>query len=419
MRSFKSVSITVFRLLLISVFIGIFVALFQFLSFQLGAFLKDVFINKVLWKVIAFFIVFPLIIYYAYHSVNYNKNIIGGGIPALEYNLLYRRDKLNGKKDLIMMMFSALLTTCTYACLGTVLATSVVMGGNIPLLINEYFKVEDDDSVNIGMGAAFGAMLLHPLPGIVYCFEEALKKFNIKLLIKSIFMCLIAFGVTYLLYDYKTFAINIEGYLGLNHWYIFIIIQIAAFIFSTLFAICILKVKDFAIKHSKNFFIKYRLVLSFIVFTILAFFIGNYMGSGVGFIKLIFNETTWYLVLGLVLFRFVFTILGVNSSATGGVIIPIFAVGAAFEMALTLFLNNFFALDMIYAGEIVLLSILTFYVSSIETPFIGVALLFAFVGFKESLILFIPTLFMMILASLITKLNKYGDVYDLLKRYFK
>ena len=144
-----------------------------------------------------------------------------------------------------------------------------------------------------------------------------------------------------------------------------------------------------------------------------------YLGSGVGYIKFIFNENTWYILIILFIMRYVLTTLGVASNATGGVIIPTFAIGATFGMLLTVLCNKLFGLSMDYAGEIVLMSILTFYVSTLEMPFTGVALLFAFVDFKIALYLLIPTMIMMILGRLISKLNKYEDIYDVLKKYLK
>lgn len=285
------------RLLIISILIGLFVASFQYISYQLGIFLKDVFVNKEPIKIAIFFTLIPSVIYLSYFMVTNNRNIIGGGIPALEYNLKNRKERLNPKKDLPMMALSALCTTCTYACLGTVLATSIVMGGNLALLVNEYFKVEDDDSVNIAMGASFGAMLLHPIPGFVYCFEEALKKINFKLVIKSLFMCLISFGVSYLVFRYKTFYIEVKAFLNLSHWYIFLIIQIAAFIFSTTFVHLIIVIKKLSARNKQNFFSKYRMIIFLIFMIPLGFLFGNYLGSGVGYIKFIFNENTWYILI--------------------------------------------------------------------------------------------------------------------------
>lgn len=404
------------RIISIGVTTGFVVALFQFAMVNLTHFLTDVFVNHVLWKMIAFFIALPIIIFYSYLFTTNNPNIRGGGIPQLEYNLKNYPDRLNWLKDLPMMFFSSLCSFCAYGALGGE-GPSVVLGGNSALMINHFFKVDDNESAWISSAAGFGCAFQSPIAGLIYCFEELLPKFSFKGVIKSIVIVLVSFLVISVIFPHKALSISVAAYLPLKMWYIGLIIVVFNFIFGTLFVFGIKKIKDYLKNHPSSFYNKYKVFIFYGITIILAFIFGKYMGAGSSFLGIISYEHIWYIVLAISLFRLILTVHGSTSSVSGGIVIPQLAIGGSVGMLISLICHELFNVPLIYSQEIILLSMLSFYVVVMETPLTGIALLFAFVKFQTALKLLPLTIIIMFLSRLISYLNRYGDLYDILKKY--
>ena len=411
---------TIFKYFITAVLIGFSVAIFQYGLTSLTSFLYDVFINKVIWKMVVFFILLPLIIFYVYHFTKNNPNISGSGIPALEFNLANRKDKLNWKKDIPMVFYSALMSLFSFCALGLAVGTSVLMGGNIALLSQDVFEENnDDDFVSICMGAGFGCIFLHPLVGIFYSFEETLKKFSFKLLFKTIFIVIVSYFTTKLVFNKPLISFKVEHFFGIDKWYILLIILILSFIVGSIFAFLVDKINMYINLHPNCFYKKYRVIIFFIISVPLAFILGKYLGSGGSLINTISQESIWYIVILILVFRLIMTLFGLSSSLTGGVVTPLLSLGAVLGMAISLFLNQYFSLDLKYSSEIIVLTMLSTYVIVMETPFVGIGILFAILDINTAFRLLIPTVLLLFASRFISRFNGYKDLHDILKKFLK
>ncbi len=416
MKKYSFLLKQVIRILTIGATIGLVVALFQFCMVQLTHFLQDVFVYHVLWKTIAFFIALPILIFYSYLFTSNNANIRGGGIPQLENNLKHHPERLQWIKDLPMMFFSSLCSFCAYGTLGAE-GPSVVLGGNSALMINAFFHEEDNESVWIGAGAAFGCAFQSPIAGFVYCVEELLEKITLKGILKTIGIVFMSYLVIHFLFPHATVSFEIATFLTIDLWYFVPIIVVMNFIFGTLFVKGIVIIKDYLKNHPNSFYNKYKVILFYVITIALAFFLGKYMGSGSSFLGILPNETLWYVLLGLSFFRLILTIHGSTSSVSGGIVIPQLAIGGAVGMFIIMVLHELFHISLEYAPEVILLSMLSFYVVVMETPFTGIALIFAFVPLETAIRILPFGIVIMFLSRFISFLNRYGDLYDILKKY--
>ena len=403
------------RVIVIGVTIGFMVALFQFLMVQLTHFLMDVFVNHVLWKMIAFFIALPIIIFYSYLFTSKNPNIRSGGIPQLENNLKHHRERLNWFKDLPMMIFSSLCSFCAYGTLGGE-GPSVVIGGNSALMINSLFHEKDYESVWIGAGAAFGCAFQSPISGLIYCLETLLPRFSIKAILKSIIIIFISFLVIYTIFPHKVLTLEIDKVLPFELWYVGLIVVIMNFIFGTLFLKGIKLVKEYLKKHPNSFYNKYKVFIFYGVTIILAFFLGKYMGSGSSFLGILPLESVWYILLLLCFFRLILTIHSSTASISGGIVIPQLAIGGVVGMFIMIIVHNLFNVSLDYTGEIILLSMLSFYVIVMESPFTGIALTFAFVSFDNALKVLPLVIIVMLLSRLVSYINGEPSLYHLVEK---
>ncbi len=409
------------RLVIIGLAVGLVVSLFQICAFYLFEFLKDVYIDHNKGKMIVFFCILPFVLIGIFYLTSKNNNIHGGGIPQLEVNVAKRQDKLNWKKDLPMMFISAIMSFYTFATLGAE-GPSVTLGGNCALMVNDAFKEQDDDSILISAGAAFGCAFHSPIVGLAHIFEEMMHKINAI----NIFKAIVIMGVSYLIihfaFPHQIAFFAIDHYLSIRDFQFTLpiigLIIVFNFVSANLFLEILIKIKDYINNNPKSLFTKYRTVIAFIVFIPLAFFIGKYMSSG----SIIINNQLvkpFYFIIGIILLRIILTAFASTSKLSGGIVIPQFAIGALIGMLIIelfkMAVPNFNI--SLYANEIILLSMISFYVVVMETPLTGIALIFSFVSFNHARNILLVGVIVMVLSHFISKLNKHGNLYDILKRY--
>lgn len=420
-KNLKHLGLFLFRLVIIGILIGTLLSVFQYLANWLFLILKDVFIEHNKTETIVFLCLIPFIIFASCFLTNKNENIRGGGVPRLLNNIRNQR-KLNWRKDLPMMFLSSLLTFATYACLGAE-GPSVTLGGNISLMVNEWFNEKDDDTVLIAAGAAFGCALQSPISGIIYIFEEMCKKINFINIIKALIIMVISYTVIHFIFPHQLVYFSLENYLELSDYYFAIPMLLLILIFnysaSNLFYKGIIILREFYKKHPNIFLTKYSNVIYLIITIILAFIYGKYMASG-GFV---FNNIDFTLSVSFILFLIILRIfssaLGLTSKVSGGIVIPLLAIGALIGiLCVNLLEETIPMIDIsLYADEIVLLSMLSFYVIIMGTPLTGISLIFAFASFSSALHILLPTVILLFASKYITKLNKHGTLYEIIDSY--
>lgn len=412
------------RIILIGVVVGMLVSLFQLSAYYLIEFSKCVFIKHEKIKTIIFFCILPFIILLSVFLTNYNKNIQGGGIPQLEYNLEQRKDKLNWKKDLLMMFVSSLLTFISFATLGSE-GPSVVIGGNSALMVNDIFHEKDDESVFIASGAAFGCALNSPLSGFVYAFEDLLHKKNIMTFFKMMIIIFVATIISKIIFSHNVVFFTIETYFQIEDYFIYVpcisLIVVFNFVFANIFLEILMKLKGFYKKHENNLFVKYRALLFYFITIPLAFFLGKYMSSGSMIINNVDYSFTWYVLIVLIIFRIISSVFASTSKISGGIVIPQFAIGFLIGVLIVeLYKGVLIDVDItLYENEIIMLSMIAFYVVNMETPLTGISLIFAFVDLNKNnfLPLMLFSVIVMYASNYMSKYNKYGKLYDVLKEY--
>ncbi len=416
------------RLLLISVCIGVFISFFQFCVYHLLNFLKDVFINHDKTKMIIFFCIIPITCFLSIFLNNINKNINSSAIQKIEYCVEEKNSQgLNWKKDLPSIFISSLFSFMSFACLGAE-GPSLAIASNSALMVNDLFDVKDDETVLIAAGAGFGCALISPLAGIMYYFETILHKFTLKGIFKAIFITFIAFFISQLIFSHPIAYFQINDFLEITNlskaYYTFPIIGIIVilnFSLSNIYLVILLKIKDFYKKYQNNLLVKYRGIIFYMITIPLAFFYGNYMSTGSMLISDCKNivSIAWNLILLLMLFRLFSTIFASTSAISGGVVIPQLTIGALIGCLIVNLLKS--AVPNIhielYENEIILLSMISFYVCLMDAPLTGIALIFAFTRFEIALQLLLPATIVMFLCYFLIRFKKQKNLNELLKKY--
>lgn len=363
-------------LILIGVFSGLIVGLYQ-LGIQnivkVSTFMyssKDAFILAILIFLVGFCTVFNNILIF------YDKNIDGSGIPSMKLSRRLKKP-CSFLKDIPTMVLNSYSSTFTGFTLGSE-GPSVVLSSKVSSTINSIFKNENETYDELAEGVGFGSAFLSPLAGLCYSIEESLEsKLNFKKILSMVIMMLSAFLITSLINHNHLLSVSSFQNIELKDSYIFLLLLIINLLVSLTFIKIMLFLRAFCIKNKANLFIKFRSIPLYIITFFLNLFLLDFMQSGGKLINSISDYRTIYIVILILLLRLALTAASGSGDITGGLVIPIMALGAINGQIISLISTNLFGLSSDYHQLIALISALMLFAFTIQTPFTAIALLFS------------------------------------------
>ena len=347
----------------------------------------------------------------------YDPAIDGSGIPNLK---IATRDNLKIKwyKDIPLQIINSFISTFCGFTLGSE-GPSVVMASKSGYAVQEVMKIDKTDTDELCEGVGFGCAFLSPLAGIFYGIEEGVKNhINLSRIIRIIILMAIAFLVSYFLNSHHLLTITSFTPLASKDFYIFVLLLIFNIIISLVFIKIMLVLRAFFKKQSKNKLIKNRSIFLFIITIILNFLIIDFMQSGGNLISNVESITSFYVLIALIIFRIIITAFSGSGSVTGGLVIPIMAIGAINGQIVSLISHEIFGFSSTYYELISLISALMLFGLIIRTPLTSTALLFSTIFFFTNDFIdsfsIVPVFLVFIISGrfLMKKIFKQDSLYD-------
>ena len=347
----------------------------------------------------------------------YNPAIDGSGIPSLK---IATRDNLKIKwyKDIPLQIINSFISTFCGFTLGSE-GPSVVMASKSGYAVQEVMKIDKTDTDELCEGVGFGCAFLSPLAGIFYGIEEGVKNhITLSRIIRIIILMAIAFLVSYFLNSHHLLTITSFTPLVSKDFYIFVLLLIFNIIISLVFIKIMLVLRAFFKKQSKNKLIKNRSIFLFIITIILNFLIIDFMQSGGNLISNVESITSFYVLIALIIFRIIITAFSGSGSVTGGLVIPIMAIGAINGQIVSLISHEIFGFSSSYYELISLISALMLFGLIIRTPLTSTALLFSTIFFFTNDFIdsfsIVPVFLVFIISGrfLMKKIFKQDSLYD-------
>lgn len=228
-----------------------------------------------------------------------------------------------------------------------------------------------------GIAVAFHA----PITGIIFALEDVHKSFNPLVLISA--MTAVIFGITVsdavaLLWggaetSFLWFATDIAE-VPLKLSWTLLVSGLGIGIVAALFNMSLTRISKF--KPFKKIPALAKLIAVFVLVGISGLFLADGIGGGIGLIdKLLNGGIVWTTVLILLAVKLVLTVLSFDSGATGGLFVPMLAIGA---LVGALFAEMFVAtgvLDPAYYDTVVIISMGAFLGAVIRAPITALVLL--------------------------------------------
>ncbi len=419
----KNAFLDILHVLFLGVFIGLVIALFSFVFELLAEISLQMHASREPYVIVAQVFITVVAALLAYRLIREEPIVEGIAIPHA-LMAIRGEENIGGLHRIAALTASSLLTSVTAIPLGPegvgglLSAQVVVLGQKITKR-----NIGNRGEIAMGLSAGFGAAFLSPLAGLFYGFEEGWHHFSWKLLGKGILMCLSSYVVAYAIETAagmkRIFAL--EG-LIFPEWSSFLILPIlfaaiplVVYLFSYLFIV----LNRYVRLRRDGKYARYRMLLFFVVVMIMGFFFpyDSVIGSGHSLIEHTLEESLWYIVLLYLFIRFFITLIGGNSGASGGIVIPSLAMGALIGRLFTLIMENYLHMDPSSSPFWIVFSSCFFLAVLNKVPLTASTLLASSLFFVTSngvdaLLAFLISLPLYAIACLPLYLHKIEDLYD-------
>ena len=411
--SMKKICLLILKLIITGICIGLMISGFLYVSHIFIHFSVDLFTQKNLPLILLFALSSFIFAYISSFLLSKDTYIVGSGIPQLEG--VIKKDWKNPRwyVTIPLLILNSWITFFCGLSLGGE-GPCVALGGNMAIASNQICKQEDKEFVAIGCGVGFGCALLAPLTGIVYIYEECLHHFSYKSLWKAILVMASAYLVIYFLHNEPILPIVVNESIEFSKSYIYLGLIPLCTLLGILFNKFVLILKDFTKKHENNWFISHRIYFIFLISILILVFYPLLSGSGNLIISKLFEFKNVFFVLLLLFLKFILILLGNNSSATGGIVIPIFTLGGLLGLSYGLIFIFLAIIDLSQLPILVMVSMITLFSVINQSPLTSIVLIGSLIGWPLFMHfeVIIPIIIVILCSHYLSKFFLKTDLYD-------
>lgn len=397
-----------FKLVILGVIVGLFIAGFQYLIHEVTALGTYIFTSNNSLLIGVFLVIAIIISFILIFINNKDKGYLGSGIP--QYESYYEGNlNLSPVRMFLHVLFQSLYAYfCGFPFGGE--GPSITLAASISHIYNKIFKKEDKEVVAGAASAGFACAFLAPLAGICHLIEENKKMFSWTFFLKGLVIILIAFVVSYFVYPHNLLPIKALNFIDYKYYYIFIVISIMAFVVARLYVFMIIKVKDLSKKMKYFLYLTPFFVLLFLYYkTRDPYMIGS--GSD------ILNDPLFTSSIILLIFYLIYRILGTAFSnslvVSGGLVLPMLTLGVICGSITTILFEDIIPNIRLYNSLFCIVGMIVVFSSVCNTPLTGFCL-----GLKmgKPLVVVLPILIALVLSTSLSYLFKQKSVYKLLEK---
>ena len=272
--------------------------------------------------------------------------------------------------------------------------------------------------ISAGAGAGFAVAFSAPLSGLIFVLEEGHRRFSPVLLLSTVVSITLGF-MTYRLMGNVTGLWNADSahfqfaeFEAVTYQQIWVLLGIGVIcgILAVIFNYVMMNSQKVTDKYEKYLPEWARLLFIFMIVGITGVFFGYVNYSGHDLIEMISTGSfpTWMLIIMLVV-KFIMVILCYDSGATGGLFVPMLAIGALIggivgDIGIALNL-----LDPKYYISIICIGMTTFFGAAVRAPLTAIVLIVELSQYEAR---FLPPMISIITAFLVAELFGSKPLYD-------
>lgn len=369
--------------LLVGVFSGIVVSTFRLAIAKLGDYLPIWFTflkNHLVFLPIAIFIAL-ILVFICGQLVKSDPDIKGSGIPQVEGQLRGQLET-NWFSVLSKKFFGGILSVGSGLFLGRE-GPSIQLGASVAQgLATKFTATESEKKILISSGAAAGlsAAFNAPVAGLLFVLEEVHHNFSPLVWLTSYaaalasnFVSINFFGLTPVLYigDLKS--------LPIPHYVALIFLGIFLGFMGLLYQQTLLALPKWYGKLKIPSY--YYSVVPFLLLIPVGLIFPNYLGGGNQIVHQLGQAPLpLFLLIGLFILRFVFSMISYGSGLPGGIFLPILTLGAVLGTIFGVIWCQITGLDPIYIRNFIIFSMAGYFAAIGKAPLTALILVTEMVG---------------------------------------
>ena len=317
--------ITAVQIPLTGIMIGFVVTMFIYLASKIISISNYLINYNNLIFVIVLAIVFIVAIFTTYTNYKY-KGYIGNGISILSMDY-YGNNDFNPYRLLFFTTINSYLAFFFGFTLGTE-APSVTIGASVAKIGNKALNKYDRDIVMAGGSSGFAAAFIAPIAGFIHLLEVHKHRIRKAFIIKGIFMIIMSYISSYILqrliWNRELFYSMDIIWIPFNLFYAVILVSILSFGIGELFSY----VHGMAQRLRGGRLMLYLTPILALGFFLLKKYYPLLSGNGDMAIDLSILDKGLFIILLIMITRFIFMILSENANVSGGTVLPLIALGA-------------------------------------------------------------------------------------------
>ena len=317
--------ITAVQIPLTGIMIGFVVTLFIYLASKIISFSNYLINYNNFIFAIVLATVFIIAIFTTYTNYKY-KGYIGNGISILSMDY-YGNNDFNPYRLLFFTTINSYLAFFFGFTLGTE-APSVTIGASVAKIGNKALNKYDRDIVMAGGSSGFAAAFIAPIAGFIHLLEVHRHRIRKAFIIKGIVMISMSYISSYILqrliWNRELFYSMDIIWIPFNLFYAVILVSILSFGIGELFSF----VHGMAQRLRGGRLMLYLTPILSLGFFLLKKYYPLLSGNGDMAIDLSILDKGLFLMLLIMIIRFIFMILSENANVSGGTVLPLIALGA-------------------------------------------------------------------------------------------
>lgn len=310
------------KILIVSIVIGLFISLFQFLAHEVIHFSNYLMNIGIEFCILT--ITITIIVYIGIRFLNIKfYGYYGSGVPRIEayynHNIDYNPYKMIG-----LLFINSLFAFFTGFLLGSE-GPSISMATSIGKISNNATKSNDIELEAASGSAGFACAFMSPLAGLCHLIEENRKMLSIKLILKGLAIISISFIISYFVFPHNILPYYEVGFLPFKFYLGILVLIPLLMMVSKIYTAIIVFINDISKKFPFMYLITPVLIISFMI---LRRFCPVLSGNGSLALELDIIDYSLIAIIGVMLFRLLFTGLSASAYVSGGLVLPMLAVGA-------------------------------------------------------------------------------------------
>ncbi|WP_131781448.1 H(+)/Cl(-) exchange transporter ClcA [Legionella gresilensis] len=372
-------------------------------------------------QLVSAFISMVLVLFALFLVKRFAPEASGSGIQEIEGALVHERP-IYWRRLIPVKFIGGVMAISSKLLVGRE-GPTIQMGGNLGDMLGEVLHVPQDRRdtlVAAGSAAGLATAFNAPLAGVLFVIEEMRNQFNFSFTnFKMVAICCIAATITLRLILGSAPAIPMSVFAtpSLSSLVLFFILGIVIGLVGFLFNIVLMSSLSLIDQLSTSFHYIFTAIFGAVV-GLLAYYYAPLVGGGYEIIeKSLHLFPSLYVLIGLIIWRFIGTMFSYATGVPGGVFAPLLALGTIIGLACFQILDHLMLATSVHPGMFAVAGMGALFSAAVRAPITGIVLI---VEMTQNYSLILPLMVTCLTSTTIVQLANNPPIYtQLLERTLK